>query len=111
MRPGIVKWANVAAFDQRLAALRCKLLFLRAKPETIWDRGVKPRIDQQFIRKYAKKFGKSPEEIHKYFVREQEILSDLFERSAMPKKILDGDAIDGASVEGAYRFWTEDLAA
>ncbi len=109
VRPGVVKWNDVEPFDRRLAALGCKLLFLQGTPATIWERGIRPRADQQFIQKYARKFGRTHEEIHSYFVREQEILTDLFARSSMPKRLLQHDGLLDNALEEALRFWTEDL--
>ena len=109
VRPGVVKWNDVEPFDRRLSAAGCKLLFLQGTPATIWERGIKPRTDQQFIQEYARKFGRTHEEIHSHFVNEQEILTDLFSRSVMTKRLLQNDdALDNA-LEEALRFWTEDL--
>jgi GTPase SAR1 family protein len=109
VRPGVVKWNDVESFDRRLASLGCKLLFLQAAPATIWERGIVPRAGQQFIQEYSKKFGRTHQEIHKYFLREQEVLAELFARSVMPKLLQNND--DGAdqAVEDAWRFWTGDL--
>jgi hypothetical protein len=108
VRPGIVQWSDVAAFDRRLAALGFKLLFLQAAPQAIYDRGITPRIDQQFIREYAQKFGRTDHEIHRHFVQEQDVLARLFERSAMRKLRLENELPIASSAEEAYRFWTED---
>jgi GTPase SAR1 family protein len=108
VRPGIVQWSDVQAFDHRLAALGFKLLFLQAAPQAIYDRGITPRIDQQFIREYAQKFGRTHQEIHQHFVQEQEVLAGLFERSAMLKLRIENDLPVNNSLEKAYRFWTED---
>jgi hypothetical protein len=106
VRPGVTKWQDVSAFDRRLATLGCKLLFLRAAPQTIWEQGIKRRADQQFIREYPKKFGAKLEEIHQYLVREQETLTDLFERSEMPKLLLEKDVAPNDEVATVYRFWS-----
>ncbi|MGA8233809.1 MAG: hypothetical protein WB795_20205 [Candidatus Acidiferrales bacterium] len=108
VRPGIVQWSDVAAFDYRLAGVGFKLLFLQAAPQAIYRRGITPRIEQQFIREYAQKFGNTLPEIHRHFVQEQEVLTRLFERSAMPKLRLENDLPVDNSLEEAYRFWTED---
>ena len=115
VRPGVVRWKDVEPFDRRLAALGCKLVFLRVASDTIWNRGIKPRADQQFIREYARKFGSTEEEIHRYFVREQETMEKLFSNSIMPKLLLQNDegketneeAVEDP-VQKAFRFWTED---
>lgn len=108
VRPGVVQWSDVEDYDQRLAALGCKLLFLKVTPATIWARGIKPRAGEQFMQEYARKFGRSEEEIHSYFVHEQETLAGLFTRSAMPKLLVRSDgAVDGV-LQGVFRFWTED---
>lgn len=106
VRPGVVKWRDVATFDRRLADLECKLLFLSASPVSIWQRGIVPRADQQFIQEYARKFGKTNEEIHQYFLREQEALLELFSRSAMPRLLLQNDENCEAVMEKAFQFWT-----
>lgn len=109
VRPGVVKWNDVECFDRRLAGLGCKLLFLQAAPATIWERGIVPRADQQFIQEYAKKFGRTHQEIHEYFLREQEVLADLFIRSAMPKLLAQNDGAVDQTLKDAWHFWTEDL--
>jgi hypothetical protein len=110
VRPGVMKWGDVAGIDERLAALGCKLLSLQISAETIWNRGIEPRRDQQFMLEYAKKFGQTHEEIHAYFVREQEMLSSLFARSQMRKTIVRNDTDREDAIERAYRFWMEDGA-
>jgi hypothetical protein len=109
VRPGVVKWSDVAPFDRRLAALGCKLLFLEGTPATIWDRGIQPRADQQFIQEYARKFRRTPEEIHSHFVREQEALVELFSCSVITKRLLQNDGTLDHALAEALRFWTEDL--
>ncbi len=109
VRPGVVKWSDVEPFDRRLAALGCKLLFLQGAPATIWERGIEPRMDQQFIQEYARKFGRTHEEIHGHFVREQEKLVELFSRSVMTKRILQGDGALDEALEEALQFWTGDF--
>lgn len=110
VRPGIVKWTDVAAVDHRLAALGCKLLLLQASPHAIWERGIQPRIDQQFLLEYARKFGKSHDEIHAYFVSEQQNIADLFSHSVMPKRLVQNDGAVNHVLDEAYRFWMEDQA-
>jgi thymidylate kinase len=108
VRPGVVKWKDVESFDLRLAALGCKLLFLEVSAPTIWKRGIEPRMKEQFIQEYAKKFGQSHEEIHEYFVREQETLAGLFRQSAMNKLLVNHEGTPEAAVDAAYRLWTKD---
>jgi hypothetical protein len=108
VRPGVVKWSDIEPYDQRLAALGCKLLFLQGTPATIWERGIGPRLDQQFIREYARKFGGTKEEIHSYFVREQEKLVELFSRSVITKRLLQSDGVLDDVLNEALRFWTGD---
>lgn len=108
VRPGVVKWDHVKPFDRRLAALGCKLLFLQGTPATIWERGIKPRADQQFIQEYARKFGRTHEEIHNHFVREQEKLVELFSHSVMTKRLLQNDGALDEALEEALQFWTGD---
>ena len=107
VRPGVVQWSNVAPFDRRLAALGCKLVSLGVLPQHLWQRGIEPRKNEQFLLEYAKQFGQTNEEIHSYFVREQEVLADLFSRSVMPKLRLQNDGPVENIVPEVYRFWLE----
>ena len=107
VRPGVVSWQDVGGFDRRLAALECGLLFLEATAGTIWERGIQPRINDQFILEYAKKFGSTNEEKHGYFVREQQTLAGLFSSSAMPKMALHSDASLEALCDQAKSFWID----
>jgi hypothetical protein len=109
VRPGVVQWSDVESFDRQLAALGCKLLFLQTAPQTIWQRGIVPRASEQFILEYAQKFGRTHEQIHGYFVREQEILKNLFARSAIPKLLIPNDDPSGDAAERAFHFWNEDV--
>ncbi len=106
-RPGAVQWNDVQSFDQRLTSLECKLLFLKVSPTSLWERGIMPRTNEQFLVQYARKFGSTTEEIHQYFVREQAMLEELFARSSMPKLMLDGDRPAEGVVQEAYEFWTD----
>jgi len=110
VRPGVVKWPDVADIDRRLAALGCKLLMLSSSPETLWKRGIEPRVNEQFLLEYARKFGRNHNEIHSYFVREQEMLADSFSDSVMPKLLVQNDGAVADVLDAAYRFWMDDPA-
>jgi thymidylate kinase len=105
VRPGVVEWENVEPFDRRLAALGCKLLFLEVSPVSIWERGIKPRMNGQFILQYAQKFGRTNDEIHGYFVKEQEALTKLFARSMMAKLRFDNEQAQESALDTAYDLW------
>lgn len=107
VRPGAVQWAEVAGIDQRLAAIDCKVFLMTASPANIWKRGIEARRDSQFLQEYALKFGSSEQEIHQYFVREQEIIVDLFSRSKMPKYQKSDEDTTANIVDAAYEFWTD----
>jgi hypothetical protein len=107
VRPGVVKWGDVADVDRRLAAVGCKLLYLQASPASIWKRGIEPRVNEQFLLEYARKFGTNHQEIHAYFVREQETLGGLFEHSVMPKLVMHNDGAVDDVVDSAYQFWAD----
>jgi thymidylate kinase len=107
VRPGAVSWSEVATFDQRLAALDCKLLFLRVSPSAIWKRGIHPRTNEQFILQYARKFGQTHEEIHQYFMSEQSLLGELFSRSSMTKLLIDNERPAEEVIEEAFAFWVD----
>jgi hypothetical protein len=105
VRPGVVGWPDVAPIDARLAAIGAKLLFLEAEPATLWQRGIAPRLNEQFLTEYARKFGATNEEIHAYFVDEQNRLRELAARSAMRVLTLEAGQPVESLVEKAYDFW------
>jgi hypothetical protein len=107
VRPGVVKWTDVDSFDRRLAAIGCRLMFLRVLPSTLWKRGIEPRMNDQFLVEYARKFGQGYEEIHSYFVEEQKTLEELFARSSLPKLLIEGEDPPDGMVDAAYNFWME----
>ena len=105
VRPGILSWNDVATFDRRLQQLGCKLIFLRATEETIWERTVWGRRENEFIIYYGRKYGDSLENIHNYYVQEQEKMLAIAELSAMKKLMVDcGRTIPDISQE-AFDFW------
>ncbi len=108
VRLGVLRWTDVTSHDRRLGALGCKLLLLQASSQNLWARGIEPRMDQQFLLDYAKKFGGNLQETHAYFVREQERLADSFSQSIMPKLALQNDGPTDSAVEAAYRYWMLD---
>ena len=74
-RPGVLTWEHVSGLDRRLAGIGARLLFLHASSQTIWERGITSRRDQEFITGYAcPRFGSTLEEIHQYFVAEQALM-------------------------------------
>ena len=107
VRPGIINWDDVSAFDIRLNQIECKLVFIKAEPATIWDRGIVPRLHEQFIIEYAKKFGDTPEEIYQYFTNEQRKLEVLADRSSLEKIILNAELDFQLNLEKAYHFWLQ----
>ena len=107
LRPGVVTWGEAAAFDRRLARLGCRLIVLQASPEVVWERSIEARTTWSFLRGYMSKFGRTDEELHKYFMYEQEQFARMFEKSLMPKLLMPNDgAVE--NIEGtAYKFWRE----
>jgi GTPase SAR1 family protein len=110
VRPGMVKWADVAGIDERLAAIDCKLFLMTASAANIWKRGIEARRGSQFLEEYARKFGSSEEEIHQYFVREQETIGDLFSRSNLLKCQKSDEDTPEDIVNAVYKFWMDGAA-
>ncbi len=105
-RPGLLNWEDVSGLDSRLASLGARLLYLQANSQTIWERGIIPRRDQEFILGYANpKFGNTLEEIHQYFVAEQERMRQLLSGTSMKYLEMDADVDLSSRVEEAYEFW------
>ncbi len=105
VRPGVLSWADAAPFDQRLAAAGCKLLVLQATAEVVWQRAIKARADWPFLREYAAKFGRTPEELHRYFMGEQAEFGRMYERSAMTKLLLANNASVVEIIDMADELW------
>ena len=105
LRPGVLEWCDVAEFDDRLAALGCKLLLLRGQTDVVRERSVDARWETSFVRDYAVRFGRTPDELHAYFLREQERFSDMFARSAMPKLERSNAGAENEVVDEANAFW------
>ncbi len=108
LRPGVLEWSDVAEFDARLAALGCKLLLLRARTEVVRARSVDARWTTSFVRDYAVRFGGTHDELHAYFLREQDRFTDMFARSAMPKLELANDGAVEDVIDEADGLWRDD---
>ncbi len=105
-RPGVVRWADVAPLDRRLAGLGAKLLFVEASPEVLWQRGIAARRHDDFISGYAaRKWGPSLESIHRHFVDEQLAMRDNLAQTTLPHQTLALDAELSTYVDDAYDFW------
>jgi len=105
VRPGVIDWNDIVEYDTKLKAIECKLIFISAEPQTIWDRGIMPRINEQFITGYATKFGKDIKEIHQYFVGEQVQLQKLVTKSCLTKIDIRAEDDFEKNVEKSYNFW------
>ena len=107
-RPGVLRWEDVAGVDERLAGLGARMVFLRGSPEVLWRRGILPRADSAFIEGYANpRFGTTLEEIHAYFVDEQERMEGLLGRSAVPHLVLSAEDDPGLTTARAMSFWLD----
>ena len=105
-RPGVLNWEHVSGLDHRLARIGARLLFLHGSSQTIWDRGIAPRRDEEFITGYAcPKFGETLEEIHQYFVAEQESMRRRLSGTSIVYREIDADGDINSNVEEAYEFW------
>lgn len=107
LRPGVLTWQEVAEFDRRLAATGCKLIVLQATPEVVWERSIKARADWPFLLDYAVRFGRTHEELHKYWLSEQQQFAQMSERSAMPKLLISNNGVVESITDEAYNFWRE----
>lgn len=105
-RPGVLRWEQVAPLDARLARLDARLLFLRASRDSIWSRGIEPRRNDEFMTGYALgRFGRSLQEVHEYFVAEQEKMAQLLSRTRLRHLEIDADRAVEETASDAYRFW------
>ena len=111
LRPGVLEWRDVAEFDERLAVLGCKLLLLRACTDVVRERSVDARWETSFVRDYAVRFGRTHDELHAYFLGEQDRFADMFARSAMPKLELSNDGAVEDAVDEADALWRANRAS
>lgn len=103
-RPGVLSWAELGYVDQHLAGRGARMVFLRASPETLWERVIVGRGSPAFFA-YQRKFGGSAEEVHAYYVREQEEMEKLALRSKLRTLFLSAEALPGVLAGEAYGFW------
>ena len=106
-RPGVLNWEDVVDYDSNLQKLNCKLIFMHAQPQTIWDRGIAPRMNGQFILEYGRKFGKNLKEIHQYFVDEQTKMENLLLKSGLEVLQIDAENDFSQNVKKSYSFWID----
>jgi hypothetical protein len=57
------------------------------------------------------KFGRTDEELHRYFMYEQEQFARMFEKSAMPKLLMPNDGAVESITDEADKFWREPKGA
>jgi hypothetical protein len=105
LRPGVVVWRDVAPIDRRLAMIGCKLVLLTGSGETIRTRTIQARAESQFLTAYAVKFGRTHDELHGYFSREQTEFVRMFGQSKLQKRMLENDASVDTIVAETYEFW------
>lgn len=105
LRPGVVTWDDVAEFDHRLAALGCKLLLLRASADVVRERTIAARTETEFLREYARKFGRTDDELHAHFLHEQRRFEEMFACSAMAGLSLANDGAVEDVVDRAFDLW------
>ena len=104
-RPGVVRWQQVEPVDRRLAALGANMIVVHGSPATLWDRGIWPRREAQFITGYARKWGDSLERIHAHFVAEQAAMRELARRTRLELREICVDGEVSTYVDEAYAFW------
>jgi hypothetical protein len=51
------------------------------------------------------KFGRTDEELHRYFTMEQERFAQMFEQSKMPKLLVPNDGDIESIEDEVYQFW------
>jgi len=107
-RPGNISWPDIVKYDKTLADVNCKLIFMKALPETILERAILPRSKREnlYLTKYQKRYGNNLNEIHQYYMNEQEKMGVLFENSKLNKIMLYSEQIS-TNEKAAYDFWLD----
>jgi deoxyadenosine/deoxycytidine kinase len=105
-RPGTLTWSEMGYVDRRLADWGAHLVFLRARPETLWQRLIVERGgDPLYFSHYQKPYGNSPEAVHAYYVKEQESMEALAKRSRMDTLVLEAEDSLEENLGKAYALW------
>jgi thymidylate kinase len=107
-RPGVLRLKDVLRYDRRLAEQDCRLVFLKVNPETLWERCIKARQDNEFITQYGKKYGTTLDEIHGYYVEEQALMERVIGKSVLEKLTVELDGPIYKPLEETYEFWMKD---
>jgi thymidylate kinase len=109
-RPGNVSWADVAACDKQLGDMNCKLIFIKAMPETIWQRAVLKRnaADKFYLSKYQIKYGRTLEKVHQYYITEQQQMEELIKQSMLNTMTLFSEDAPQKNQDAAFEFWQQD---
>ena len=83
-----------------------KLIFLKALPETIMQRSILPRSkrDNHYLSKYQKRYGNTLEEVHQYYMNEQDKMEDIIRQSSLTKIILHSEEEIQTNADIAYNF-------
>lgn len=100
-RPGTLSWSEMGYVDQNLARLGGQMVFIRARPETLWERII-------ILGHYPQKSGRSAEEVHEYYVREQAEMEKLARRSSLPTLFLEAEDSREDLLSKAYVFWMKE---
>ena len=105
-RPGSISWKDVMEYDRQLADINCKLIFLKALPQTILNRSIIPRSkrDELYLSKYQKRYGNSLEKVHEYYMDEQDKMEELIKLSALRKITLHSEETLQTNTDAAYNF-------
>ena len=107
-RPGVLRWADLAPLDSRLAAIDCRVVFLEASAAVLRERAVAGRAGTQFLEAHARRrWGPSDEDLHRGLLAEQAAIRRDLARSQMSVRVLDAGAPPERTVDAAYRFWLE----
>ena len=106
-KPNVLSEEQIARYDQKLADIDCKLIFIRVESDLLWERCIWERRHNGFITIYSQKYGDSLEQIHAHYLQEQERMLAHFYQSKMEKILVDGREPIDSLVNKAYDFWID----
>jgi hypothetical protein len=80
---------------------------MKAFPETIWHGAILKRneADNLYLTKYQKKYGNNLEEIHQYYMTEQDKMERLIKESSLNAITLNSENKMQINQDIAYDFW------
>ena len=99
-----MQWDFVKKLDERLSLINCKVVILKMSPESMKTRIIEER-DAGWL-KYLSRYGNTDDEIVTYFIKQQNELLKMSQKTKMPVLLIDTTEKEKVDlVENVIKFW------